>query len=60
MVETMEQHQRQGRQHLEGQRRMGPPQRMKTVYETIEEQEIIGERPQRGVDNVQHWWASYH
>jgi hypothetical protein len=33
---------------------------MKTVYETIEEQEIIGERPQRGVDNVQHWWASYH
>ena len=61
MVETIEQRQRLGKQRLEGQRRVGQPQRrLKTVYETIEEQEGIGGRPQRGVDDVQHEWASYH
>jgi hypothetical protein len=35
-------------------------QPLKTVYETIEEQEIINGRPQRGLDNVQHGWASYY
>ena len=60
MVETIEQHQQLGRRRLEGQRRMDQcQQRLKTVYETIEEQEIIDGRPQRGVDNVQHEWASY-
>ena len=61
MVETIEQHQWQGKQRLEGQRRMDEPQRrLKTIIETIEEQEIIGGGVQRGVDNVQHGWASYY
>jgi hypothetical protein len=61
MVETIEQHQRLGKQRLEGQRRMAQLQQpLKTVYETIEEQEIINGRPQRGLDNVQHGWASYY
>lgn len=61
MIEQLEQHQRLGKQHLEGQRQMGQPQhRLKTVHEIIEEQETIEGKPRRGVDNVQHGWASYY
>lgn len=61
MIETIEQRQQLGKQRLEGQSRVERQlqQRLKTVYETIEEQEILNGRPQRGVNNVQHGWASY-
>jgi hypothetical protein len=60
MIETIDQRQQLSKQRLEGQTRMSQPQqKLKTVYETIEEQEILNGRHQRRVENVHLGWASY-
>ncbi|KAF2624427.1 hypothetical protein BU25DRAFT_476669 [Macroventuria anomochaeta] len=61
IYETIEQKERLGKQHLESQRRVEMWQgRGLTMFQTIEEQEILNGRPQRGVDtSVQDSWTSY-
>jgi hypothetical protein len=52
-----------GNQPLENQRRVELQQRggqLKTVYETIEEQELLDGKPQRGLDTcIKKGWGKY-
>lgn len=59
IYETIEQQGRLGKQPLEDQRRLDMRRGMlKTVYETIEEQELIDGKPQRGMDGcVKNSWS---
>lgn len=61
IYETIEQHARLGKQPLEDQRRLDMQRgTLKTVFETIEEQELLDGKPQRGMDNcVKSGWSKF-